>query len=424
MENRRHPVGDYALGYIKRFNALCASEPISTLLAGLYLKKIGQAICYWASDGVVIFFLPSDLVEQDKAGVYLYDRLTESLSYVAQSYSDNLLKVTPAPTEPLRSDLSNLPELPPDLEKDKIRTGYLNHDISSENWGGLINVTGVSVAPVRHYEDGLLAYTLESRFHLWSPTLRTPSGREIRQYSWVAADFLWYQLDKLSEKVGEEAAESDFHILRLGREAGLGPEKLAHDPFGTVSRHLLEVCRQFESLIENESIDESEVQRFLEAQAHRFLVSPVHRSIYPQRRLGGGKFVLDFAVQRSDEEWEFVEIEAPGRAIYQKTGEEPSAHLTHAITQVEDWLRFVDNNRHTVECEDGFRGIYRPWGRVVAGRNRHLGEQAQRRFKFKRAESLRIQLQTYDLLLHEARSYAEGLVRMRAQSGEYRRRTT
>lgn len=423
MEARRHPIGDYALGYIKRFNLLCANEPIPALLSDLYLKKIGQAICYWASDGVVVFFLPSDLVEQGKAGVYLYDRLTESLSHVAQSHSDNLLKVTPAPTERLRPDLSNLPELPADLEKNKIHTGYLNKDILSEDWSGLINVTGVAVAPIRHYEDGLLAYTLESRFHLWSPTLQTPSGREIRQYSWIAADFLWYQLDKLSEVLGEEAAENDFHILRLGREAGLKPEKLAHDPFGSVSRHLLEVCSRFESLLEREGIDESEVQKFLEEPAHQFLISPVHRSVYPQRRLGGGRFVIDFAVQRSDEEWEFVEIEAPGRTIYQKTGEEPSAHLTHAITQVEDWLRFVDSNRHTVEYEDGLRGIYRPWGRVVAGRDRHLSEQAQRRFRFKRAESQRIKLQTYDLLLQEARSYADGLARMRAQKGEYRRST-
>jgi hypothetical protein len=421
VQQRRHPIGDYALTYLRRFNALCDSEAKTALLSDLYLKKIGQAICYWSSEGVVIFFFPEDSVERDKTGVYLYDRLPESFSYIVQSYTGNLVKITPAPSERLRADLSNLPDLPPDLEKDKIRTGYINPEVLSENWGGPINFTGVSVAPLRHYEDGLLVKTLESRFHLWSPALRMPSGKNVRQYSWIAADFLWYDIDNYPSNFGEEAAESDFHVLRLGREARLGPEKLAYDPFGAVSKHLLEVCLQFELLINNDAVDESAVQRFLAEPAHQFLVSPVHRLIYPQKRLGGGRFVLDFAIQKSDGEWEFIEIEAPGRAIYQRAGEEPSAHLTHAIAQVEDWLRFVDDNRYTVEREDGFPGIYRPGGRVVAGRDDDLGEQAQRRFKFRRAESQRIQLQTYDLLLKEARSYAEVLARMRAQQGGYQR---
>ncbi len=118
-------------------------------------------------------------------------------------------------------------------------------------------------------------------------------------------------------------------------------------------------------------------------------------------------------VQRSDGNWELIEIEAPSKVIYQRKGEDPAAHLVHAVTQVEDWLRFIDDNRDTVEREDGLANIYRPRGRVVAGRERDLGEQAKIRFKYKRAEPSRIQLDTYDLLIREARSYAEGLARMR-----------
>jgi hypothetical protein len=223
--------------------------------------------------------------------------------------------------------------------------------------------------------------------------------------------------ETLTDTFGEEAAENDFNILRLGQEAGLSPVTLSQDPFGSVSSHLLEVCREFEALLDTPTVDEPQVQRFLEEQGHHFLVSPIHRAIHPRRRLGGGRYIPDFVVQRADGEWEFVEIEAPGHAIYQRTGGEPSAHFTHAITQVEDWLRFVDDNRQTVEREDGLTGVYRPRGRVVAGRDRDLTEQARRRFRFKRAESEKIRLQTYDLLLLEARSYAEGLARLTAHKG-------
>jgi hypothetical protein len=54
--HKRHPVGDYALAYVKRFNALSAAHTASDTLADMFLPKIDVAICYWASDGLVIFF--------------------------------------------------------------------------------------------------------------------------------------------------------------------------------------------------------------------------------------------------------------------------------------------------------------------------------------------------------------------------------
>lgn len=189
-----HPIADYALGYARRFNALVSTEPTHPLLPDLYLKPIGQIACYWASDGIVIFFFPKGLADPSKDGVYVYNHRTESLSAVAQSYSSNLLKVAPAPAERLRGDLPNLPDLPSDLDKTEVRTGYLNSDILSEDWGGPISLVGVSVAPVRRYAEGLYVKTLESRFHLWSPLIEAPSGRELRQYSWLATDFLWHDL--------------------------------------------------------------------------------------------------------------------------------------------------------------------------------------------------------------------------------------
>jgi hypothetical protein len=52
---------------------------------------------------------------------------------------------------------------------------------------------------------------------------------------------------------------------------------------------------------------------------------------------------------------------------------------------------------------------------VIAGRNKHLGDIAARRFQFFRSEQRRITIKTYDMLLSEAYSYIETL---RSLSGE------
>ena len=105
-----------------------------------------------------------------------------------------------------------------------------------------------------------------------------------------------------------------------------------------------------------------------------------------------------------DGEYRFIEIENPHPEIYQLKGEEISAHLNHAITQVLDWLQYVNDNRDTVRREDGLTTIYEPTGEVIAGRDQHLGATAARRFQFYRSEQRRIKIKTYDMLL-EAYSY-------------------
>jgi hypothetical protein len=129
--------------------------------------------------------------------------------------------------------------------------------------------------------------------------------------------------------------------------------------------------------------------------------------------LGGGRFVPDFVILRADGDYHLVEIESPRREIFQSAGQEISAHFNHALTQVKDWLRYIGDNRDTVRREDGLATIYEPTGEVIAGRDSQLGEVARRRFEFERAEQRRIVLRTYDMVLRDARAYAETLKRMK-----------
>lgn len=87
--------------------------------------------------------------------------------------------------------------------------------------------------------------------------------------------------------------------------------------------------------------------------------------------------------------------------------------MTHAQTQVMDWLRYVDENRDTVRRVDGLPRMYSPTGEVVAGRDAHLSGTARERFEYMRAQPGRVRLKTYDDVLREARAYAATLRRMR-----------
>ena len=414
MENR-HPVAEYALTYVSRFNELCdeAKEPVEE--NPLFLQRVSVVAAYQAADGILLLFFPEGYEQKTsfRPGLSLYDWSDKQLSVVAQSLSANLVKVTPAPTEPLRGDLSNPPPLPADLPDEQIVASCYNPEIVDEKWSTDIRMTGVAVAPMRRYVGGLVAETMKSRFHLFSPILTLPSGRKIRQYEWLFADFLWSpDLQDIARIDAKKSAEEDVNILRLAREANLSPEK---SPFQAVSEHMVEVCDRLEELINNPETTEPQVQAFLEEPAHQFLIAPAHKNIFPRKPIGG-KYVTDFVVELADGDYELIEIESPNKAIYQQAGEEPTAHFTHAITQVEDWLRFVDDNRDTTRREYGLPGIYRPRGRVIAGRDSHLGEAARRRFDFKRNQYSRLKLLTYDIFLSEARAYAEVVGAMRPET--------
>jgi hypothetical protein len=185
-----------------------------------------------------------------------------------------------------------------------------------------------------------------------------------------------------------------------------------------VSDALLRICDDFEALINRPGVDEDAVQQFLELRPHTFLLAPVHLAIYSERRLGRLRphnfYVPDFTVHRPDGEYHFIEIEDPSTPIYQAKGHEQAAHLTHAIGQVKDWLRYVDRNRESVRMVDGLSTIDLPTGEVIAGRDADLRGEARDRFAFDRAQPGRITLRTYDMVLADARAYARVLLSLRS----------
>lgn len=348
-----------------------------------------------------------------KPGIYLYEEIGETISDYLQSGSANCIKVI----EPLPVTLTEVgpapltaPGLPADIETERLRGG-INPTVLEAHQYGKVNLLGFGVSPSIHYENGLPVATLPTRLHVLSPAIAIPPDNTlVLQYIFPFVDILW-DADSLELDATSAAkwAEADLEVLRLGIQAGIPPKPLSENPFEAVAIHIDKVCDEFFLLIDNPDTKEPEVQDFLEKPGCTFIVAPHNRSIYPRRAIGGNRYIPDFIVERPDEDYNLIEIESPNVNIYQPQGQEPSSKFTHAIQQVEDWLRYIDENLDSVRREDRLEGLYKPTGQVVMGRDSDLNESGATRFRYKRSENSRISLCTYDMIVSEARAYASSL---------------
>lgn len=422
----------YAQEYIATFNLLLPTLPPSP-----YTKRLIEARIFPAHDGTVIFFLPEDVADiapgflpQSRAGLFPLNQdglliapaNDQPLTEVLQAATYNCLKVAIRPDTPIIVGEPRELIQPPDLPKEQLLcSGSLNPEWLGATTGEDIAITVVGVTPTTDVVNGQIVSELPSRKHIFSPLMHLSDGRYVRQHTWSFADVLFApdELDLNADKAREYAA-ADVVALRITAEAGLYTLPFYEEPHQTSSDHMLLVCQDLFSLVESPDVNEGNIQAFLEQKDHRFLLHPDAQEIYPQRRIGHGHYVPDFICQRTDGDYHLIEIEDPTKTIYQKKKGEQSEHLKHALTQVQDWLMYIDDNRDTVRREDKLEGIYRPTGEVIAGRDEHLNEVARRRFDFSRAEfaKMGIKIRTYDMLLKDARAYATNLARFGGRVGD------
>lgn len=417
-------LAEYAQAYIAEFNAHRTELERLGPPASLYAKEIVTASIFAASDGFAIVYVDEEtrtrgeqVPDEVPKGVSLYDSADETLTHLMQSMSGDLIKIT----QRTAGDSIHLrPSLPPDIPKEDRLPG-INPKVLEPYLGrpeGGLSLTGIAIGPQWKFENGVCVHPLPTRWRVFTPFIPViPTNEPRLQFIYPFVDLIWGQQELgLNAEAGKLFAQADIEVLLLGIAAGIPPQQLAQDPFEAVAAHCERACDELFALVDDPNTDEKPVQKFLEQPGHRFLVSPHSTNIIPQKTLAGLRFKIDFAVQRSDNDYHLVEIESPNTRIYQEKGEEPTAPFTHAIQQVEDWFRYIDEHRSTVRAEDGMPTIYKPTGEVVIGRDKHMGDTARKRFDHKRGESHRITLKTYDMMIAEGRTYASSLRRMRGTS--------
>ncbi len=158
--------------------------------------------------------------------------------------------------------------------------------------------------------------------------------------------------------------------------------------------------------------DEGDMQRFLEAHP-RLLIQQLtagRRSwVIPKKRLGS-EHETDFVIAQQASDgliWYAVELERPQAKMFNKNGD-PSAALTHALRQVNDWRDWLSRNLDYASRPRDRSGLNlididpELEGMIIIGRDADLDRRATapRRQRLERAN--RVKIETYDWLLAQA----------------------
>ncbi len=166
----------------------------------------------------------------------------------------------------------------------------------------------------------------------------------------------------------------------------------------------------------NDARDESDMQRFIEANP-RMLIQhfAVGRGAWvkPKQRLGS-EYETDFLIAQQGSGgliWYAIELERPQAILFTRKGD-PSAPLTHALRQINDWREWLSRNRsYAAQSRDqeglGLIDIHPDLdGLILMGRGVDIDTRMTARRR-RLARDNRVEIETYDWLLSEARERFE-----------------
>jgi Domain of unknown function (DUF4263) len=175
------------------------------------------------------------------------------------------------------------------------------------------------------------------------------------------------------------------------------------DGRGAARDRYAEIIGEFEALL---SGPEEPCHQFLKS--HPELICPTHDAYWSKKVFGA--HVSDFVFREPHNDYLLVEIEAPHRLLFRKDGH-PRQALNHAISQIRDWVRFIQENKAKVEQELGLFGISAaPRSLVVIGRSSSLTEENRSALSVMQTDQPRLTILTYDDLLRRARTQLERLL--------------
>jgi hypothetical protein len=199
---------------------------------------------------------------------------------------------------------------------------------------------------------------------------------------------VWAKLDLLSAIAQRNAIETALHQL---------------DGRGAARERYAKLLEELEALL---SGPEEPCHQFLKS--HPELICPTYDACWSKKTFGA--HISDFVFREPHNDYLLVEIEAPHRLLFRKDGH-PRQTLTHAISQIRDWVRFIQENRAAVERDLGLIGISpTPRSLVVIGRSGSLTEENRRILPAMQSEQPRLTILTYDDLVQRARAQLERLL--------------
>ena len=231
---------------------------------------------------------------------------------------------------------------------------------------------------------------------LFRTPIRLPVG-------WEAIDiFPPYHSDVWDPQLAPAWAECDLLAAVLKRNL-----RETHfrsiDPNAEARKMIIRMFREYDSLLTGK---EEALHQFIKT--HPALLCPTFFKVWSKLPLG--RRDTDFVFREPSGDYLLVEIEQPSHQLFRNDGQQRE-ELTHAVDQIIDWRRYIEDNLHTVQNELGLDSISsNPSCLVVIGRSSSLDEVSKRKLRALQDTTPKLRIMTYDDVIANARAAAENVL--------------
>ena len=385
-------------------------------LAPIHMTSACLPVAFIFSDGVIIRYdrkdnselmvasaIPVDISKQDGTPIEL--SLTGAVPFLSEQFLHCV-------AEPNGYD--------PGADTPMITISVGSHDTGQETDIAKHRIFAVTAIPPKHSDDLPKAVrplptisirnefdllmniatesepTKPSRKFLMRSRFRIPAG-------WEALEiFPRYPAEVWTPDTAALWAENDLLAAVLQRN--LREDKFkALDPMSEARKKMAKLIVGCEELLNG---PEEPLHQYIKTNPE--LLSPTHYRYWSKLPLG--KRYTDFVFRQPSGEYLLVEIESPLQQLFRADGQQRE-ELTHAVDQVMDWRRYLEDNLRTAQAELGLDGISsNPSCLIVIGRSSSLTDHGRRKLQTLHNSMPWLKIMTYDDLIATARATAENIL--------------
>lgn len=403
-------VGSTMSAYLKATKELLTGK-LSGIVGWVppHLSGPGNVLVACCSEGVVIRY---ELKSNDEPKIYS-GWMSGTLTEVAATVSQNIIQCHP--TADYQSTISTTGA--------EITISKTSADANGSTTLATLRLGLDIVLPGPEQEPAsqLRPFCLVSarstlEIHLLGQILPAESGDRIRQpflirsamrlaVGWDCIEvFPYMDLSKWDPEFAPAWAENDIlasvmsHQIREAQFEAL-------DPYVEARKHLAALLEDYKALLDSDPEREESLQVFLAA--NPALLCPTHTKMWPKLPLGA--HITDFVFREAAGDYLLVELERSVLPLFKKDGH-TTQYLNNARGQVQDWKRYIEDNRATVERELGLSDIStNPPCMIVIGRSASLSVENRRKLTTLENEAPRLKIMTYDDIYERAKAVIENL---------------
>jgi len=228
-----------------------------------------------------------------------------------------------------------------------------------------------------------------------------------RPWAWHVLEFYEHdQVQRWTPEIAEAIAERD--MLFVAVKVVAASNSLLLRALTGPRTWFEQAIQTLERLISSDETTEEQLQQHIGT--HSWILAFNAKRVLPKVKFGDR--ISDFVVERADGTYQLVELELHTATIFVKKGDY-SAPMNHAIGQIEDWVRYIADNKRTVEHELGLRGIaVSPAKLVVIGRDREIDQRGRAKLTVTQTDGRGLAIWTYDELVRAARANLETFFRV------------